>query len=222
MFDQHTPVGDIATAHPLTTRVFARHRMDFCCGGRRPLAEACAAKGLAVDEVLRELQEEMAAEATPVRWDREPLDALIDHILVRFHAPLTEELPRLEAMARKVHRVHHDKAPAMLDGVLQTYLAIKADIEQHLPKEEQVLFPLIKAGRGPVALAPMSVMEAEHDHLGALLTRLREVTEDYTLPEGACTTWRALWAGLEALEHDTHLHIHLENNVLHPRARVGA
>lgn len=219
-----TTVGTVATEHPLATRVFARHGIDFCCGGGKPLAEACAAHGLDAETVLAELEQEIqgaAATEAPVRWDQEPLAALIDHILVTYHEPLRSELPRLEEMTRKVVEVHGDKDPERFTALLQTFLAIKADIEQHLPKEEQILFPMIKSGQGGMAMGPMSVMEAEHETLGALLHRVRQLTDDYQAPADACNTWRALWAGLADLERATHEHIHLENNVLHPRARTS-
>ncbi len=213
-------VGAVATEHPLATRVFARHGIDFCCGGGQPLATACDAKGVDVGQVIGELEQEIGCQDTPpVRWDEQPLDALIDHIIATYHDPLREELPRLEQMMRKVHEVHGDKDQARFDELLQTVLTIKADIDQHLPKEEQILFPMILDGRGMMAMGPMSVMESEHEFLGGLLSKARELTNDYTVPEGACNTWRALWVGLEELERSLHEHIHLENNVLHPRAR---
>ena len=214
-------VGTVATQHPLATRVFARHGIDFCCGGGKPLADACATRSLDLDQVIAEIEREIeASPESEVRWDEQPIGDLIDHILSTFHDPLHSELPRLEEMARKVVHVHGDKDPERLQAMLDTFLAVRADIEQHMPKEEEILFPMIKRGGGALAGGPMQVMEMEHDQLGALLRRLRELTNDYRPPEGACNTWRALWAGLEAFERDTHKHIHLENNVLHPRARL--
>ena len=214
-------VGTIATEFPSATRVFARHGIDFCCGGGEPLTVACSTRGVDIELVLRELESAIAPQTTSeVRWDQEPLDALIDHILTVYHAPLAEELARIEEMAQKVHRVHGDKDPERFQALLQTVLAIKEEIEQHLPKEEQILFPMIKAGQGAAAFGPMGVMESEHVALGGLLRRARELTNDYVTPEEACNTWRALWAALEDLERATHEHIHLENNILHPRARL--
>lgn len=219
---KETTVGTVATEHPLATRVFARHGIDFCCGGGKPLAEACATRGLDTDQVLAELERELqAAPAQTTRWDQAPLGDLIDHILVTYHEPLRTELPRLEAMTRKVHEVHGDKDPERFEALLTTFLAIKADIDQHLPKEEMILFPMIKRGEGAMAGGPMHVMELEHEQLGGMLHKVRELTNGFEVPEGACNTWRALWAGLEDLERSLHEHIHLENNILHPRARVA-
>jgi regulator of cell morphogenesis and NO signaling len=152
------------------------------------------------------------------RWNEAELDSLIDHILVTYHRPLEEELPRLEFMARKVFRVHGERQPEMLGGILSTLLALKGELESHMSKEEQVLFPMIRQGQGGGAGAPVSVMEHEHESAGKALQRLRELTDGYETPEGACNTWRALWAGLADLETSMHQHIHLENNILFPRA----
>jgi regulator of cell morphogenesis and NO signaling len=213
-------VGAVATEHPLATRVFARRGIDFCCAGGQALAAACDAKGVDVQQVITELEQEIAGrEGTAERWDKRPLDALIDHILSVYHEPLKEELPRIETMMRKVHIVHGAKDQARFDELLRTVLAIKGDIEQHLPKEEEILFPMIKSGQGGMATAPMQVMEMEHETLGNLLRTVRSLTDGFAVPEGACNTWRALWVALEDLERSLHEHIHLENNILHPRAR---
>ena len=212
-------IGTIATEHPLATRVFARHGIDFCCGGGRPLRDACAKQGVELESVIGEIEAEInAGSKSEERWDLRPLTELIEHILSAYHEPLKEELPRLEAMARKVLTVHGAKDPQRLQGILDTFLALKADLEPHMMKEEQVLFPMIRAGQGHAADGPISVMEMEHDEVGAMLRRLRELTCDYEVPEAACNTWRALWHGLADLERGLHQHIHLENNILHERA----
>ena len=216
-----TLVGDLAARHPLATRVFARHHIDFCCGGGRPLGDVCEMQGLDVDAIVTEIGQELAPQETMVRWDLRPIGDLIDHILNKYHAGLYEELPRLEAMARKVERVHGGKDPERLQRLLQVVLELKAELDSHMVKEEQILFPMIRADRGTGADAPIAVMMHEHDTAGNLLRQIRELTNDYTVPEEACNTWRALWLGLEALEADLHEHIHLENNILFPRALDG-
>ena len=217
-----TPVGEIAAAHPLATRVFARHRIDYCCGGGVALEHACADRGIDASAVLAEVQAEVAgAPEQAVDWRSAPLAELTKHIVATYHVPLKEELPRLGGMVRKVHRVHGDKDPERLGELVRAFAALKADLDAHLMKEEQILFPMIESGQGPTALAPMSVMEHEHEVAGELLARIRTLTDDHTPPPAACNTWRALYAGLAALETDLHAHIHLENNVLHPRARRG-
>ncbi len=121
-------------------------------------------------------------------------------------------------MAKKVYAVHGEKDPERLGDILKTLQGLRAELEEHMMKEEQVLFPMIVAGRGRMAMGPVSVMEAEHAQAGDMLGRLRQLTGQYLPPEDACNTWRALWAGLEDLERQLHLHIHLENNILFPRA----
>ena len=218
----HTPVGEIATSHPLATRVFARHQIDFCCGGGAELQAACAERSLDVETVLAEIQTELATNDDPGRdWASAPLDEIIDHILRKYHAPLREELPRLDAMAQKVHTVHGEKDPETLGGIARTVAALRAELESHMMKEEQILFPLIEAGQGAAAHGPVHVMEQEHASAGAALATLRRYTNGYTVPDEACNTWRALWHGLKALESELHDHIHLENNILFPRALRG-
>lgn len=212
-------VGEIATEHPLATRVFARHGIDYCCGGGNPLGEVCTQLGVDPAVVLAEIETELATpEQDNVRWDEAPLGDLIDHILATHHRPLDEELPRLEAMARKVLEVHRDKQPEMLPELLSVYVGLKDELVGHMAKEEQILFPMIKNGQGAMAGGPISVMEHEHISAGNALKRLRELTNGYEVPEEACNTWRALWHGLAALEAELHQHIHLENNILFKRA----
>ena len=214
-----TPVGRIATEHPLATRVFARHGIDFCCGGGKPIQEICQARGLDTEKILEEIHSELAGvDDDQERWDEADLNDLIDHILTAYHRPLEEELPRLEFMARKVLEVHGAREPEVLPERLSTFLGLKTELEQHMMKEEEILFPMIRRGQGAMALGPISVMEAEHSAAGGALERLRELTNGYQAPADACNTWRALWHGLGALEDALHQHIHLENNSLCPRA----
>ena len=214
-----TTVGQIATEHPLATRVFHRHGIDFCCGGGKPLKDVCAARGIDTDVVLAEIQKELDASAKPEeRWDQASLEELIDHILVTYHEPLREELPRLETMAGKVLDVHRDKDPDTLSELQTICVDLHAELKNHMAKEEQVLFPMIRSGQGAMAGGPITVMLHEHDSAATALRRLRELTKDYEVPAEACNTWRALWHGLAALEASLHQHIHLENNILFPRA----
>ena len=215
-------VGQIATEHPLATRTFGRHGIDFCCGGGLTIRDACEAKGLDTDSILEEIQGEMATPDVDLKhWDEAPLDDLIDHILTAYHRPLYEELPRLEEMARKVNSVHGERLPEVLPELLSTFRGLKKELLLHMVKEERILFPLIRQGLGSSAYGPITAMEREHDSAGEALLRLRELTGGYEVPAGACNTWRALWHGLAALEAEMHQHIHLENNILFPRALAG-
>lgn len=186
------------------------------------LEAACSAKHLEIDHVLEEIRaEQRTHEAPRASWAVAPLADLIDHILETYHRPLVDELPRIEAMARKVHAVHGPKDPDRLLAVAQTVSELRAELEPHMQKEEMILFPMIRSGRGPMAGGPVHVMTMEHEQAGALLATLRELTDGYTVPEGACTTWTALWHALADLERSLHEHIHLENNILFPRALAG-
>jgi regulator of cell morphogenesis and NO signaling len=215
----NSTVGRLATEHPLATRVFHRHGIDFCCGGARTLEQACTELNLDVAAVVEEILREEQGPAGPERrWDQAPLGDLIQHILATYHASLREELPRLESMSRQVLEAHRDKDGDRLSQLLSVLLELKAELESHMAKEEQILFPMIERGQGAMAGGPVSVMEHEHDSAATALRRLREITDDYQIPAEACNTWRALWQGLASLEESLHQHIHLENNILFPRA----
>jgi regulator of cell morphogenesis and NO signaling len=212
-----TLLSEIAVAHPAASRVFQRYRLDYCCGGRRPLADACRDKGLDADAVLAEITQAQADDPSPTRWETAPLPALIDFIVSRYHNGLRVELPELVAMAAKVEGVHAEKTTCP-HGLHQHLRAIEASVYDHLAKEEQILFPMIKAGAGARAAAPVHVMEVEHDDHRENLAKTRAMTTDLVPPDEACTTWRALYLRLAQLEADLMQHIHLENNILFPRA----
>jgi regulator of cell morphogenesis and NO signaling len=220
---EHTTIAEIAAGVPSSVRVFQRHGIDFCCGGKQPLRTACEAHHVPVAEVVSAIETSAATRSDDVDWTREPLHALIDHIVATYHEPLREELPRLEAMAARVARVHGSKAPS-LTRLAALVTALSADLRAHMAKEEIVLFPAIRGiERGPdrpaVSLAvPLLVLEDEHDRAGAMLADLRATADGYVPPAWACATFRALYQGLSELESTMHIHVHLENNVLFPRA----
>lgn len=219
-----TTVADIAAALPSSVRVFQRHGIDFCCGGKTPLALVCRQRGLPFTEIVTAIEASARTPEPDARdWNTETLHALIDHIVATYHVPLREELPRLESMAAKVARVHGAKAAhlARLDAIVAE---LSAELRSHMRKEEAVLFPAIRAieeGAAHPGLridAPIAVMEHEHDHAGSLLSELRTITDGYAAPQWACETFAALYHGLSELEAAMHVHVHLENNVLFPRA----
>jgi regulator of cell morphogenesis and NO signaling len=214
-------IGELAVARPASVKVFQRHGVDFCCGGHKPLVDTCRAKGLDADALLAEIDaEEQRGRPSEVTWDQAPLPELIAHILAKHHRPLDEELPRVLFLARKVARVHggsHAHLPVLQGRVEE----LVDDLVPHMAKEEQVLFPWILRGDGARAKMPVTRMEEEHDRVGELLREIRSLTGGFVVPTEACGSWRALWQGLEALEVDLHEHIHLENNVLFPRALRG-
>lgn len=217
MIHANETLGQVATAHPASTLVFLRHRLDFCCGGGQKLGDACRAAGLDPDAVAAEILAEGVV-SEPERWDTRPLPDVIDFILTRYHEPLRADLPALLDAARRVERVH-SKKPSCPHGLAAHLEELDVELRQHLAKEEQVLFPAIRSGSGGAQVhMPVRVMMQEHDDHGASLRRLRELATDFVPPPEACATWRALYAGLEKLEAELMEHIHLENNVLFPRA----
>lgn len=217
MIDTNETLGQLATTHPASTLVFLRHRMDFCCGGGRTLSDACLAAGLDPELVIAEIAAEESTEPSE-RWDEKPLPELIEFILGRYHEPLRADLPVLINAARRVERVHGNKANCP-HGLASYLEQVDTEVRQHLLKEEQVLFPAILSGsRGVHVNMPIRVMMQEHDDHNANLQRLRELATDFSPPPEACATWRALYAGLQKLESELMDHIHLENNVLFPRA----
>ncbi len=218
-FDATHAVGEIAAQYPLATRVFHRRGIDYCCGGGIPLAEACKKEGVDVELVVSEIERELAdSPANAQRWDDAKPAELIDHILTVYHVPLKEELPRLLQMAAKVHSVHGEKDPERLAELHKVVEWLATELEQHLVKEEEDLFPLILKGDKEKIRLPVDILESEHSAAGEALRRVRVLTDDFQVPAEACNTWRALWKGLEALEDSLHQHIHLENNILFPKA----
>lgn len=235
MITEQTWVADIATGSLAAVRVFMNHNIDFCCGGKRPLAEVCEKKGLAAEDLLHELEDALteARKTETTDWNTAPLSALIKQILDRHHAYLRTELPRLSGWLQKVNRTYGQQDSAILAGLAETFEGLRTELETHLMKEEMMLFPhvlrfarAIEAGEPIPALpfttfeGPLRCMEAEHDVAGAALARMREQTLNFTPPPHACTTYRALFAGLTELEADLMLHIHLENNILFRRVRA--
>ncbi|MGM0577666.1 MAG: iron-sulfur cluster repair di-iron protein [Myxococcota bacterium] len=214
-------LGRLASRIPAASRVFMRHGLDFCCSGNRPLDEVCEDEGLDAAAIVDEIEAERAGDDGDVCWDDKPLGELIDHILASHHRPLDEELPRLDQMVRRVVTVHGDKDPERLHDLARTFTALREDLTPHMMKEERVLFPWIQSGDGRTAGQPVQVMLYEHESAGEMLDRLRELTDGFQPPQGACNTWRALYAGLDELDTSLREHIHLENNILFPRALAG-
>jgi regulator of cell morphogenesis and NO signaling len=226
--DLSTKVGDVVLAWPQAMRYLEGQGVDYCCGGHRTLAEACAAAQRNPAEILAGLVglEAPTPDApSPESWLKASLTALMDHLETSHHAYLRAELPRLEALLQKVLRAHGENHPE-LNQVSARFQELAADLVPHLMKEEQILFPFIRqleAGESGTACfgtvqSPIRVMEAEHEAVGGMLADLRVLTQGYTVPADGCASFQALCDGLRALEADTHLHIYLENQLLHPRA----
>lgn len=235
-----TPIGTLVALHPATSRVFRRHKLDFCCGGGKTVAQASADRGLDAGGLVEELRcviehggGAAGADESAPDWLHEDLGAIVRFIVERYHVPLREELERLRQMSTRVLRVHGERSPALwppLDRVLDH---LRISLLDHMDCEERVLFPRVLELRDLAARAagqatppapqlplgrPIDSMEADHERAGADLREIRELTGDFTLPPEACNTVRALYDGLENLENEMHQHVHLENEILFPRA----
>ena len=225
-------VGEIAAEVPSTTREFEKLGIDYCCGGSRTLAEACAAANIPIDKVLARLEEGLKSSQSGAsqNWSNQLLADLITHITSTHHVFVREESPRIAALAAKVVGVHGKNHPELLQ-VQAIFSALAEELRVHLMKEEQVLFPYVSlmeestlAGEpAPPAMFgtvvnPVRMMMQEHDGAGEALRSLRSVTNDYKVPEDACISYRTLYDALRGFEADLHQHIHLENNILFPRA----
>lgn len=231
MTTHETTVREIALEHPASIRVFEKFGIDYCCGGRKPLAQACAERSLETKTVLEAI--ESAAQtnnsAAP-EWATAPLEAICKHIVSAHHEYIRNELPRLRMFAQKVVSRHGDHR-SELPQIQHLVEAVGEELLQHLQKEELMLFPYITnlerslANDGPRSLGcfgtvrnPIHVMMAEHDAAGEALAQIRALSSDFTPPEGACPTFRGFYQALSEFEHDLHQHVHLENNILFPRA----
>lgn len=212
-------IGQIAVQLPGATAIFRRLKLDFCCGGQVSLAQAAADKGLDAAAVLAELSALQRGGALPDA-STSP-GALIDHILVRYHEVHRQQLPELIRMARRVEAVHRDN-PHVPAGLAEHLEVMHEELLSHMMKEEQVLFPMLKNGGNPFVGQPIGMMRAEHVDHGAALDKLNALTNDATPPQGACNTWRALYAGIAQLGDDLINHIHLENNILFPSFEASA
>jgi regulator of cell morphogenesis and NO signaling len=221
-------VGQLVARHPRLSRVFEEAGVDYCCGGKRPLAEACRQKGLDPAAFVARL-EEAAAKANGqdyVDAAAMSLAELADHIELAHHAYLKQELPRLDFLTAKVSNVHgqHDNR---LHEIRRVFLQFAGEISVHMMKEEQILFPMIRrlaSSESPLSFHcgsianPIRQMELEHHDAGDALEQFRSLTDGYTPPDWACNTYRALLDALAGLERDMHQHVHKEDNVLFPRA----
>lgn len=217
MFNVNQTLAELALTVPDASRVFRKHRLDFCCGGKQSVASACVVKGLDAESVLNEI-EAPSNESGHIDWATRPLPELLDHIIASFHEAHRRELPDLVGLAHKVERVHADK-PTVPVGLASHLLAMQTGMKEHMQKEELELFPAIRRGTGSDLAMLMQKLESEHDDHGEKLAQLRDIAHDFVPPPDACTSWRALYLRCEQLESDLMAHVHLENHVLFPRAR---
>jgi regulator of cell morphogenesis and NO signaling len=205
-------LGEIAVSLPGATAVFRRHKLDFCCGGAESLEGAARRKGLDPAPIAAELAR-LAPEASMLP---DSVEGLVAHIVERYHATHRRELPELRKLAARVEAVHAEH-PAVPAGLAEILTRLQSELESHMAKEEQVLFPLMIAGGHPMIAHPIAMMRHEHDTAGEDLSEVTALTHDMTPPQGACNSWRALYAGLAKFAEDLTEHVHIENNILFPR-----
>jgi regulator of cell morphogenesis and NO signaling len=233
MITTNTTVREVAIQLPQSTRLFETLKIDYCCGGNRTLSEACAFAGVEVDNVLGILAE-VTQSSSPTEnapdFQTVPLPELIEHIINTHHVFTKSEMTRLQALVDKVLNAHGGNHPELVH-VSELVLQLCADLRPHMFKEEQVLFPYIGAmataadQHRPAPFAPFGtvnnpvrMMMREHDTAGDILRELRALTSDYQTPADACMSYKTLYRALEEFEKDLHQHIHLENNILFPKA----
>ena len=229
--DTAKTVRELAIEYPQATRVFETLGIDYCCGGGKSLEEACAAQKLAVADVLATLELQAEAGAKPAsEWQTGSLAELIAHIVGKHHAYVKTEVPRLEQLLAKVCSVHGQNHPE-LNTIRETFAGLGQELSMHLMKEENILFPYIvemetartslRAVRPPMfgtVRNPVQMMIMEHDSAGDALRSIRQLSSGFTAPDDACISFRTLYNALQEFEADLHQHIHLENNILFPRA----
>lgn len=229
MITTNMTVREVAIELPQSTRLFEKLKIDYCCGGDRPLAEACASAGVEVENVIEMLTKTLQPNDTAPDFQNTSVPELIEHILNTHHVFTKSEMERLQALVDKVLNAHGGNHPELVK-VSELWLLLCADLTPHMFKEEQVLFPYMLAmaratdqkQRAPFAPFgtvnnPIRMMMREHDTVGDILRKLRTVTSDYATPPDACMSYQTLYRALEDLEKDLHQHIHLENNILFPK-----
>lgn len=224
-------IGQIVTKDMRKAEVFKKYGIDFCCGGKKTIREACSEKGINPDHLVQELNTSGNIQVQrPQAYDEWALDFLADYVVATHHAYVKKSLPELRTYAVKVANVHGGAHPELV-AIYQLVEAVNEELTQHMMKEENVLFPYIKslvqaektyqAPQPPhfgSVRNPITMMELEHDTVGKLLDEIRILSDQYTLPEDACGSYTLLYKMLAAFEDDLHIHIHLENNILFPKA----
>jgi len=215
-----------------TATIFKKHKIDFCCGGKISISEACQKNKVDEETLLQELNEATQQKPQEDAEETYELDKLAKHIVEKHHAYVRQRIPEIEPFLDKVVRVHGEKHPE-LKKVQENFQAVKEELLSHMQKEENVLFPYIEqmmeVKKNNTQLEPpffgtiknpINMMEMEHESAGNAFKEIREITNDLTPPDGACNTYRVTFSLLDEFENDLHRHIHLENNVLFPKAII--
>lgn len=228
--NNETSIGQIVSNIPLAAQVFYKHGIDFCCGGKISLGKVCSEKSIEIEKVIDQIHSLKKIESDEPDVQKKSLQEIISYILKEFHDTWRDELPALEHLMNKVCKVHGNTHQE-LHNLKNEFNILVEDISLHLQKEEKILFPYIidieKCYEKQIAYGqshcgsvqnPIRQMEYEHDTAGSVLKKMNDITNGYTLPQGACNSYRSLFAGLQKMEYNLFIHIHTENNILHPRA----
>ncbi len=223
-------VGELVRKRPARSRIFEQFQISYCCSGDLSLSEACEQHGLDLELIHSLIDksdcEEVDSALTRVDPDAMDLTELADYIVQMHHSYLHAELPRLDRMTERVYEVHGDREPRLLD-VRRAFMVIHNELSSHMLNEEQIVFPMIRQMeqdmREPASFdlsirTPLQQMEMEHNHADDAVRIIHEATDGYAIPEWACNTYRAMLDGLQKLEEDLHVHLHMENHVLFPKA----
>jgi regulator of cell morphogenesis and NO signaling len=231
LIQKESKIGDIVAENFRAAQVFERYGLDFCCGGKKSIAEACQSKGINANEVLNLLAElPENGGVSPAHFNSWEVDFLIDYIVNNHHRYVKQALPVISEHTQKVASKHGENHPEVIT-IAELFSRISEELEVHMQKEERMLFPYIKrlleiersgedAPHAPFGTVenPIRVMEAEHEAAGNLMAEIKTQSNSFTPPEDACTTYRVLYQELNEFENDLHMHIHLENNILFPKA----
>ncbi len=225
-------LGEIAAKDLRKAEVFKKYGLDFCCGGKKTVKEACAEKGLDVTKVEKELQhaDKSVSDMRPLPYNDWSMSFLADYIVNTHHSYVKKLIPDLETYSEKVARVHGKQHPELLE-IHQLVKDVSDEMAPHMIKEENILFPFIKqldsndsnvAGQQHHAFksveSPIDMMEHEHEIVGRKMEEIRELSHNYTVPEDGCASYAYLFKSLDEFEKDLHVHVHLENNILFPKA----
>ena len=217
-------LGEIAAKWPAAIDVFERHGMDYCCGGSQTLAQACEARALSLSGMLQECADATSPPGQERCWTNASLSALADHIEQTHHAFVRQAIAKLDILIPKVAQ-SHGGTDARLSTLAAAYKGFRADMLDHMVREERVVFPWLRRLESPTQIhrgppwsirRPISCMVHDHDDVGETLAQMRVLTDAYAAPAGACGSYRAMLATLAQLDHDTRVHIHKENNILFP------
>ena len=229
--EKEATIGELVSKDFRKAEVFKKFGLDFCCGGKKTLTKACNEKGLDAVQIEKELKEiEEQPKKSSQDYNQWELDFLVDYIVNTHHKYITQSIPVIFEYTQKVAKVHGDRHPEAIE-IANTFLKVVDEINRHMMKEENVLFPYIKLlasdkkQRIPLKPSPfgtiqnpIKMMEMEHDEVGNLMSNINKLSNNYTPPSNACTTFRLSYAKLNEFEEDLHQHIHLENNILFPKA----